>query len=227
MQFEAELDRVLPADLPRRDHVIRSTGRHLELIVEANRNFNLTRITSPREAAIKHVLDSILPWRLFSGAKHILDAGTGAGFPGIPLALVLPETRFTLAESVQKKARFVDSVVKTLDLPNVEVAALRAEDVLRARDVDAIAARALAPIRRALEWIGPAIRAGAIALLYKGPDAETEMAEAAAEARKQRIGMRVAGRYELPDGLGSRTMVEIASSPAAAGTQLRQVSPRR
>ena len=98
-EFADELQQVLPADLPNRDAVIQKCALHLALIVEANEYLNLTRIVSPREAAIKHVLDSVLPWRLFLGARRVLDAGTGAGFPGIPLALVLPDIRFTLSES--------------------------------------------------------------------------------------------------------------------------------
>src|SRR5580658_7316544 len=109
--FEDELDQVLPSDIPRRELVIQKSAEHLALILEANKTLNLTRITAPREAAIKHVLDSVIPWRLFAGARHVLDAGTGAGFPGIPLALALPEIQFTLAESIQKKARFVESAL--------------------------------------------------------------------------------------------------------------------
>src|SRR5258708_27255137 len=91
----------------------------LERIVEASQHFNLTRILNPREAAIKHVLDSVLPWRLFAGAKHIADAGSGAGFPGIPLALVMPDTHFTLIESTQKKAAFIAAAIETLAMPHV------------------------------------------------------------------------------------------------------------
>ncbi|MEO8129261.1 MAG: RsmG family class I SAM-dependent methyltransferase, partial [Bryobacteraceae bacterium] len=86
MSFEEALAAVLPAQLPHRSTVVSQAAQHLALIVEVNQYLNLTRITSPAEAAIKHVLDSVLPWRLFTDAKHILDAGTGAGFPGIPLA---------------------------------------------------------------------------------------------------------------------------------------------
>jgi 16S rRNA (guanine527-N7)-methyltransferase len=207
MQFENELDRVLPADLPNRETVIERASKHLALIVEANKVLNLTRIVTPREAAIKHVLDSVMPWRLFEGVRHVLDAGTGAGFPGIPLALVLPETRFTLAESIQKKARFVVAALAELKLPNVEITATRAEEL----NADVITARALAPIPRVLALFRPALKAGARIILYKGPDAEQEIAEAAAEARKLRARMEVVMRYDLPDALGTRTIVQIAS----------------
>jgi 16S rRNA (guanine527-N7)-methyltransferase len=203
VDFGQELDAVLPADLPHRDAVIHGAAKHLELIVEANKVLNLTRITSPREAAIKHVLDSVLPCPLFQNAHHVLDAGTGAGFPGIPLALVLPGTRFTLAESIQKKARFVESALKALNLPNVEISPRRAEE-LRA---DLITARALAPISKILTLFRPALRAGSRLLLYKGPDVSTEIAEAGRTQARIEIVMR----YELPDSLGARTIVSISA----------------
>jgi len=211
VQFEDELNQVLPAHLPQREVVVRRAAEHLELIVEANQYLNLTRITSPREAAIKHVLDSVVPWRLFAGARHVLDAGTGAGFPGIPLALVLPETRFTLAESIQKKARFVDSVLAKLELPNVTVVPRRAEEIWRDCAVDVITARALAPISRTLGLFAPALKAGRKILLYKGPDAELEIAESAKEAAKLRAALQVVMRYDLPDSTGSRTIIEVTA----------------
>jgi 16S rRNA (guanine527-N7)-methyltransferase len=209
VQFEDELNQVLPADLPRREVVVRKAAAHLELIVEANQYLNLTRITSPREAAIKHVLDSVVPWRLFAGTRHVLDAGTGAGFPGIPLALVLPETRFTLAESIQKKARFVGSALAKLELPNVTVVPRRAEEIGRDCAVDVITARALAPIWRTLGLFAPALKAGSKILLYKGPDAELEIAESAKQAARLRAELEVVMRYDLPDSMGTRTIVQI------------------
>jgi 16S rRNA (guanine527-N7)-methyltransferase len=205
MQFEDELNLILPADLPHRENVIQVTSKHLALIVETNKVLNLTRIVTPREAAIKHVLDSVMPWRLFLGARQVLDAGTGAGFPGIPLALVLPETRFTLSESIQKKARFVESALAELKLPNVDITPMRAEEL----KADVITARALAPIPRVLALFRPALKAGTTILLYKGPDAEREIAEADTDARKIRVLMKVVMQYDLPDSLGMRTVVQI------------------
>ena len=201
MDFAPELNSVIPADIPHRDALIAGAALHLALIVEANKVLNLTRITSPREAAIKHVLDSVTPWRFFEGARHVIDAGTGAGFPGIPLALVLPEIRFTLAESIQKKARFVESALAVLKLPNVEITPQRAEEL----QAEVITARALAPISKILTLFRSALKDGSRILLYKGPDVATEIAEAG----KTRAHIEVVTRYELPDSLGSRAIVEI------------------
>jgi 16S rRNA (guanine527-N7)-methyltransferase len=207
--FESELNRVLPADLPHRETVIKKGAAHLTLIEESNRHFNLTRITTPREGAIKHVLDSVMPWRLFADAKHVLDAGSGAGFPGIPLALTFPEIRFTLAESIGKKARFVESTLEQLALPNASVAARRAEELAQAGGIDVITARALAPIPKVLDLFGAALKKGVVILLYKGPDAAREIEDAAVQSRKLRVHMAVVMRYDLPDAAGARAIVEI------------------
>jgi 16S rRNA (guanine527-N7)-methyltransferase len=205
VQFDAELERVLPLDIPHRERLIEKAAQHLTLIASANEYMNLTRIIDPRQAAIKHVYDSVAPWRHFRGANKILDAGTGAGFPGIPLSIVLPNVRFTLSESVQKKARFVDSVVECLELPNAQVVPLRAEEQATTLHPDIITARAIAPMSRVLDLFGKALKQGARIVLYKGPDVEADLEE----AEKRRFAADVLCRYELPGGLGTRTLVQI------------------
>jgi 16S rRNA (guanine527-N7)-methyltransferase len=214
VQFEQELADILPFDVPNRSFLIEKSARHLKMLVAANEYMNLTRILDPKEAAIKHVFDSVAPWRHFARSRRVLDAGTGAGFPGIPLAIVLPDVRFTLAESIGKKARFVDSVVETLHLPNVQVANERAESIASAQKPDTITARAVAPTERILDLFGKAVRKGARLLLFKGPEVEGELAE----ARERRFQAEVLCRYDLPEALGARSLVEIRAS--AVGGEL-------
>jgi 16S rRNA (guanine527-N7)-methyltransferase len=215
VSFEEELRVVLPQDLPNRERVAVLGAKHLEMIEETNRVMNLTRIVSAHEAAVKHVLDSVMPWRLFANLSTALDAGTGAGFPGIPLALVLPDVSFILSESVQKKARFVQSAVETLGLGNVNLKAARAEEILNAQRVDVVTARAVAPLVKAIPLFAPAFRKGTRVLLYKGPDAEAEISEAAIEAKKRQVRVSISLHYELPDGLGLRTIVELQRNTRA------------
>lgn len=212
MDFARELARVLPDSIPHRERLIAKSAQHLQLIAAANEYMNLTRITDAREAAIKHIWDSVAPWELFRGARRVLDAGTGAGFPGIPLALVLPEVRFTLVESVQKKARFVDGAVEILELPNVHVLPERAEVVALAQRPDVITARAMAPVSRLMELFGPVLKNGTRILLYKGPEVDAEIAEAG----QRRLHAAVLSRYDLPEGLGSRTLLELRARNGAA-----------
>ncbi len=207
VDFEDELARVLPSGIPHRERLIEKSAQHLRLIAAANEYMNLTRISSPAEAAIKHVFDSVAPWHHFESSNLVLDAGTGAGFPGIPLALVLPEVRFILTESIQKKCRFVDAVIEALDLPNVEVSSTRAESVAVTRHPGIIAARAVAPVYRLIDLFGKALRQGAHLLLYKGPDVEAELAE----TDGRHAISEIVCSYELPDGLGTRTLLRIAA----------------
>ena len=205
MEFAAELARVLPDDIPHRARLIEKAAAHLSLILAANEQFNLTRIINAPEAAVKHVLDSVLPWRYFAGARRVLDAGTGAGFPGVPLSLVLPDVRFTLAESTQKKARFVEGAVESLELHNVDVSSERAEQIAMAERPEIITARAVAPLERLLELFAKPMKQGAKLILYKGPEVENELAA----VKKFRIRAEQLSRYELPDGMGTRVVLAI------------------
>ena len=208
MGFEEELHRVLPLDLPHRALLIEKAVQHLSMIESANEYMNLTRITSPQEAAVKHIYDSLAPWRYFQNAKRVLDAGTGAGFPGVPLAIILPEVRFTLTDSVGKKARFVDCVADALDLKNVQVLAERAEAVALTQRPDTITARAVAPVSRHVELFEKALKSGAQVFLYKGPDVEIEIAE----MPSKRIKAEMVCRYDLPEGMGARTLVRLSAA---------------
>jgi 16S rRNA (guanine527-N7)-methyltransferase len=214
VEFAEELKRVLPPDIPHRNRLIEKAAAHLHLIVSANEHMNLTRITNPQEAAIKHVFDSVAPWRLFLGARRILDAGTGAGFPGVPLSIVLPDARFTLSESTQKKARFVDLAVESLELGNVQVVSERAEDTAKAQRPDIITARAVAPLHKLLDLFAGPLKNGSKLILYKGPEVEAELSEVA----KYKVKSEVLARYELPDGMGARTVVCIESQVRWART---------
>ena len=95
-------------------------AKYLGLLLETNKNINLTGIREPKAAVIKHTLDSLSASSAIEGAK-IIDIGSGGGTPGIPLAIALPEKKFYLIEATQKKASFLDETVKTLKLDNVEI----------------------------------------------------------------------------------------------------------
>jgi 16S rRNA (guanine527-N7)-methyltransferase len=205
VDFAEELERILPPDIPHRARLVEKGAQHLHLIVAANEYMNLTRITNPREAAIKHVFDCVAPWRYFLGVKSVLDAGTGAGFPGIPLAIVLPEARFTLAESTQKKARFVESVVDALGLENVSVTSERAEQIAEKDRPAIITARAMAPFHKIVDLFAKSMKRGSKLILYKGPEVAAELAE----ATQYRVKAQALYRYELPEEMGTRTLIGV------------------
>ena len=154
------------------------------MLTEANARFNLTRVDDdPVEAIDRNYLDCILPiaggW--FAGAARAVDVGSGAGFPGVPLAICLPETHFILMDSLGKRVEFLSDVIVALQL-NAEAVHLRAEDGARRPDYregfDIAVARAVAPMNLLAEYLLPLVRVGGRMLAYKGPALAEELAQA-------------------------------------------------
>jgi 16S rRNA (guanine527-N7)-methyltransferase len=147
----------------------------LEELARWNRQFNLTGIPDLESMITHHVLDSLAVHRYLHGAS-IADVGTGAGFPGLPLALVNPERRFTLIDSNGKKIRFVSHAVRTLGLMNVEALHTRVEALRPERPFDTVVARAFAPLPELLETVTPLCGSDTRVLAMKGKWPEDELA---------------------------------------------------
>ena len=126
--------------------------RYLDLLLEWNEKFNLTAITDKDEIEEKHFLDSLELIEFF-GVKNktLLDVGSGAGFPGIPLAIAEPSLDVTLLEANGKKVSFLKEVIKVLELPNVEVIQGRAEELKMREHFDVVTARAVKELNILLE----------------------------------------------------------------------------
>ena len=116
---------------------------------------------------------------------------------------------FTLAESTLKKARFVESVIADQRILNARVLPERVEDIGKRESYEIVTARAFAPLPKAITMLAPLLKKGTRALLYKGPDAETEIAEAMRDPKSRGLKFEIAMRYDLPDSLGTRNIVRI------------------
>ncbi|MDE2263728.1 MAG: 16S rRNA (guanine(527)-N(7))-methyltransferase RsmG [Gammaproteobacteria bacterium] len=147
----------------------------LEELAHWNRRFNLTGFADLESMMSHHVLDSLAVHRYLHGGS-IADVGTGAGFPGLPLALVNPERRFTLIDSNGKKIRFVSHAVRTLGLMNVEPLQARVEMLRPERPFDTVLARAFAALPQLLESVAPLCGSETRVLAMKGkwPQAELD-----------------------------------------------------
>jgi 16S rRNA (guanine527-N7)-methyltransferase len=182
-------------------------------LVEYNRMVNLTAITDPQEIAVKHFLDSLMPCGLFAvpqGAS-LIDVGTGAGFPGVPLKIARPDLAVTLLDSLQKRLVFLSKLCEKLDTPCALVH-MRAENAgadpaLRER-FDVAVSRAVAHLSVLCEYCLPLVAIGGHMLALKGPDCAQEVAQAeiAVALLGGELSQTVA--YELP-GYGKRTLVII------------------
>lgn len=160
-------------------------ARYRALLLDWNNRINLTAITDPGEVVTRHFLDSLtcaplLPSPAVSQTPRLLDVGAGAGFPGLPLAIALPQWDVTLLEATGKKVRFLETVITELGLTNAHALAGRAEEVAhqgayRAR-FDAVTARAVASLPTLLEYCAPFARVGGTQIFPKKGDLSDEIA---------------------------------------------------
>lgn len=141
--------------------------RLLDELDDWNQRMNLTAIRRRALQITKHLLDSLSVQPYLSG-NRIADVGTGAGFPGLPLAIVDPDRSFTLIDSTAKKIRFVEHVVGLLGLANVEAIHARAEDLRPRPRFDTVLSRAVGPIDRFVAWSGHLLARGGRLLAMKG-----------------------------------------------------------
>jgi 16S rRNA (guanine527-N7)-methyltransferase len=209
--FLSLLVELLPGEFGLSEQQLTLCARHLELVLEANQRFNLTRITEPREAVIKHVLDSLLPAERFAAAGTLLDLGSGAGFPGIPLAILFPQAEVWLVESTGKKARFLKEAVRELGLDNVRVEDRRGEDLLKSLPPDRIeilTARAVGSIEKLLNVLRPVKNRFGKLLLFKGRQAAEEIEAAGPLARQLKLNGEIVFTYALPESMGTHCIVE-------------------
>ncbi len=145
---------------------------YMNLLLEWNKIMNLTGITEPKEIIIKHFVDSLTILKKINENESIIDVGTGAGFPGIPIKIAYPNTRITLLDSLNKRISFLNEVVDKLELKNIKTIHGRAEDfgkdVKYREQYDIATARAVAPLNTLLEYLMPFVRINGKCLCMKG-----------------------------------------------------------
>lgn len=163
---------------------------YLELLVEWNQKMNLTAITEPKDVAVKHFLDSILLLPYIDACKgpvSLIDVGTGAGFPGVPLKIMRPSLKLTLLDSLNKRLTFLKEVTDRLGL-DAQIIHARAEEGGRQKPLRTqfafASARAVAPMNLLCEYCLPFLKMGGTFLAMKGPGAEEEV-----QAAKHAIGV--------------------------------------
>ncbi|MHB8858481.1 MAG: 16S rRNA (guanine(527)-N(7))-methyltransferase RsmG [Thermoleophilia bacterium] len=183
----------LSADFRLTEEQIRAFERLLDILTAAS-DRNLTAVTGEEKIVEVHFRDSLslTAFRELSAAANIVDIGSGAGFPGIPLAIALPEKRFSLIEANGRKCEFIESAVLELGVKNVQVINARAEEAGRTllRDsFDLGLARAVGSLQLVIEYVMPLLKPSGSALLQRGAREEGDEAAAASAARE--LGARL------------------------------------
>lgn len=184
-----------------------------QLLLEWNEKLSLTSITEPERIAVEHYLDSIAPlaFNLIKEGMAVVDVGTGAGFPGLPLAILTPLSSFTLIDATRKKVTYLQTVCSELGLTNVEVVWGRAEEIARDKNFreafDVAVARAFGALDIVWECSLPFVKVGGVAIAYKGSkvDAELEIGKQTASI----VGgeLKEVYRFNLPTTEIQRTLV--------------------
>jgi len=141
---------------------------YFNLLTEWNKKFNLTAITEKNEVYVKHFADSVLGSFALVQNAVVCDIGSGGGFPSVPLAIIRPDLRFVLLDSVNKKITFLKEVINCLNL-NAEAICARAEEYEKRDYFDAVVVRAVASVPTLLEYSAPLLKTGGKAVMYKTP----------------------------------------------------------
>ncbi|MDO5696261.1 MAG: 16S rRNA (guanine(527)-N(7))-methyltransferase RsmG [Eubacteriales bacterium] len=187
---------------------------YYEFLIEKNRVMNLTGITDYEEAVYKHFIDSATIDRLDLAleGRHVVDVGTGAGFPGMVLAVLYPDTDFTLVDSLQKRIRFLEELQIRLGLKNVRCYHARGEDFAKKypQAFDIGVSRAVARMEKLADFVLPLIKNGGLFIAFKGHYEAAEATSGESRLKHYNAKTERIDRFSLTgDGENMRTLVQI------------------
>lgn len=209
-------------------HQLKQFNIYTDLLLEWNRKINLTAIREPHDIQVRHFLDA-LTCSLVTGnlnGRSLIDIGSGAGFPGLPLKILYPQLQLTLVESVHKKTRFLQTVAAALNFDDIIILANRAEilgqNPTYREQYDWATARAVADLQVLVEYLLPFCKVGGHALAQKGENAATETAVALPAMHVLGGGNPTTTQVQLPNVTNPHFLIII---PKVAPTPLNY--PRR
>ena len=172
------------------EQTIEKYERYMDLVLEYNQHINLTAITDRDEFAVKNIIDSLDVFgdERYQKARTVIDVGTGAGLPGIPLALASPEKQFVLMDSLSKRIKIVETIARELELTNVTAVHSRAEDLAGdsqyREHFDLCVSRAVSRLNILSEYCLPFVRKGGWFVSYKGKNYSEEVEDATSALKK-------------------------------------------
>lgn len=185
----------------------------MDLLLQWNEKMNLTAITNPDEIILKHFIDSLTILDKVKNAKTLVDVGTGAGFPGIPLAIMCPQVKITLVDSLNKRLNFLQEVINELELTNVELAHSRAEEFGQNKKYrekfDIATSRAVANMSTLSEYLIPLVRVDGQVICMKAGGAQEEINEAKKAINILGGEIKNIEEFNLPESNISRTIIVI------------------
>lgn len=192
---------------------IKSFEKYMNLLLEWNEKINLTAITQPEEVKLKHFVDSLTVLKYINDDDKVIDIGTGAGFPGIPLKIMNENTKITLLDSLNKRINFLNIIIETLNLRNIQAIHGRAEEIARNKlyreKYDVAVSRAVANLSTLTEYMLPFVKVGGKCICMKGANVNEEL-ERAQNAIKELGGeIERVDNFYLSDNDNERNIIVI------------------
>lgn len=186
---------------------------YMELLIEWNEKINLTAIIEPEEIILKHFIDSLTIYKYIEKDNKVVDVGTGAGFPGIPLKIANPELKITLVDSLNKRLIFLQDVINKLQLKNVEIIHARAEEFGQNKKFrekfDIATSRAVANLSTLSEYLIPLVKLNGKCICMKAADADQEIKEAKKAINVLGGTIKEVENFMLPQSDIGRTIIII------------------
>ena len=209
------------------DNKISQLDKYYEMLIEKNKVMNLTAITEFDEVLVKHFVDSLSICTIIpDDVKSVCDLGTGAGFPGIPMAIAYPDLQFTLIDSLNKRIKFLQEVVDALGLTNVTLVHGRAEEAGRNKlyreQYDLVVSRAVANISTLSEYCLPLVKVGGYFISFKSGDIEDEIKQSGKAISKLGGKLQNPVLFNLPDTNISRSFLVIDKEKSTPKTYPRK-----
>lgn len=207
--------------------------KYMNLLIEWNEKMNLTAITEPKEIILKHFIDSITILKYIDDNSKLVDVGTGAGFPGVPLSIMNPTLKITLVDSLNKRLIFLQEVVKELNLKNIEIVHARAEEFGQNKNYrekfDIATSRAVANLATLSEYLVPLVKIGGKIISMKASNAKEEINDAQKAIEVLGGKIEKIEEFDLPESDIGRTIIIIdknkctsAIYPRKAGTPAKE-----
>ena len=207
--------------------------KYMNLLIEWNEKMNLTAITEPKEIILKHFIDSVTILKYIDDNSKLVDVGTGAGFPGVPLSIMNPTLKITLVDSLNKRLIFLQEVVKELNLKNIEIVHARAEEFGQNKNYrekfDIATSRAVANLATLSEYLVPLVKIGGKIISMKASNAKEEINDAQKAIEVLGGKIEKIEEFDLPESDIGRTIIIIdknkctpAIYPRKAGTPAKE-----
>ena len=220
-------------DLKLTEKQIEKFYNYMNLLIEWNKKINLTAIVEPKDIILKHFIDSLTIVKYIKKGETIIDVGTGAGFPGIPLKIVRDDLKITLADSLNKRINFLNEVINKLDLKNIETIHTRAEELGKNKKYrekfDIATSRAVANMSTLSEYLIPFVKVKGRCICMKSSDIDTELENAKKAINILGCEIESKDKFDLPNSDLGRSVIILrkvkntpSKFPRKAGTPAKE-----